>query len=170
MSVTTSNRLSLLVRKNEGKKLLSPLKAEIVAKTAIAKDDLGFIPLEESDPIRQRFETVFAERQEQQSSLVSKTWKDISDFKQDMSRIATIFFLKAMYLFFQVSDKIGALRIDSERLFNNAPGFLEVDGDSVYACNEDLSFGLVLDKYEEDGKWVYEALVWGDKLKDALLD
>ena len=169
MSVATSSRLSVLVRKNEGKRLLSVLIPEIVAKTRLTKSNLKFLPLEDSDPIQQRFEEFFAARQTEQGVLALRTWKDFFAFSQDISKVASTFFNSMMYLFFQTSDKIGALRLDSRQLFENAPSLLEIDGDSIYACNEDLTCGLVLDKYEEDGCWIYEALVWGDELKAAVL-
>ncbi|WP_089725562.1 hypothetical protein [Candidatus Thiosymbion oneisti] len=140
-----------------------------MAKTTITKSDLEFLPLEDTDPIRQRFEAVFADRQEKQGVLVSKRWEQFSEFTRDISETASIFFPNVMYLFFQVSDKVGALSLDSRQLLMNAPSLLEIDGDSIYACNGDMSCGLVLDKFEEDGYWIYEAFVWGDELKAALL-
>lgn len=156
-----TSRLSVLVRKNAGKRKLQQLAKQIADNTSLTVESIHFLPLEVSDSLRQRFITEYNKRRDDPTQTLTKTWNSEQEARTEIARIAPEFRLERMYVFFQCSDLVGALIMMSHPFFQNCIDLVKVDGDSIYGCTENANYGIIVDKHEESGLWKYEGIFWG---------
>lgn len=165
MNSSHKEKLNFAIRKNAGKLLLEKLKRSIAQDSKLTTAELNFLPLEESDllqgKLHERFEILRTDR----SKLNIISWTMRQEISRVMSKVALQLSGKDVVIFFQNSDKVGALRLSDQVFFRNAIFLLDIDGDSIYGCYDNFSNGVVLDKSYEDGTWLYEVMVWGETWK-----
>ena len=155
-------RLQILVRKNYGKKILPDLIDKITTRTSIPRDSIDIRPLEESDAIREPYEHMWGELRKVEGRIWVLSWHEARPAKVAFSKILLKSPKKTVMVYLTHFTDAGALRLSEQHFLRNAAELLEIDGDDVWAVCDDCSNGVLFDKFEERGQWVYELRVWGD--------
>lgn len=142
-----NKRLSIMVRKNAGREILPRIidESEKILGRKVSNDD--FLPLIESDAIREHFYEVF-KTQDSANNL-----KRLVSFNQDdiLTWMKNNFSIDVHgYLFFRDSDKIGGLNITLKEFISSPLNFLYLDGDSVFFISKCNKIKLYLTYYEDD--------------------
>lgn len=154
-----NTRIELLSRKNKGKFLLKKHLPEIsrILDRKINIDD--FLELENSDEIRKIFYDSF------------KTHSDNTDFTQitfsadefDQDYVYKTY-LSAMdgeyYWISNYSEYCGIITIEMHQINGKILEIINFDGDSLSLISKNLEKGILLDYYENLGKYYYEISIW----------
>lgn len=163
----SGERLDLLVRNEAGRTLRPKLVARVRELARDDSVDLPFLPLEQSDGLRERFRAVFTKEGSVRKRVVVK-WASRASLKSATTGAARTASPRTLFVFFQASDRIGAAKLTSEEFFRIATEMVVADGDAIYTAVDDFSNGLVLDRTETGDDECFEAEIWGDEWSQLL--
>lgn len=152
------SKAQFLRRKSIGKQMLLDFKQKIGHLTGLSDQEYKFLPLEESEPRRQEclaeFNAVGGRFSLEATSLNEPS---LNEVLKKLSKLIDC----EMFLFFQESEYIGGMKLQSAIFFREATNLLAVDGDTVYGYFEDPRNGLLLD-LDVSAERRYEIVAWGE--------
>ena len=152
--------LYLLLRRNAGRLLFPEFAERLGAATGRTVTYDEFLPLPTSDSIRSVFADRLEAEEDKAPSLLAE-WHDAEKMESDLAALAAS--LGTVFLFFDVSDRVGALPIDAADLFRSAASFLEVSNGHLAISDRtgENSLSLSFDDDWHTNYPPYEALVSG---------
>jgi hypothetical protein len=166
------NRLDFLKRKNAGKRLLPGLKEKLAHALEVPVKIVHFLPLEESDRIRERASLSFAPRNEIEGRKHEYAFLS----KRVPSEVSSkdLFFPQSsdVFVILPDADKIGVLRLPAkiansgwkDLLWAQPDGFILID--PIFANK----FVIQVEKDGVTGQHVFDVAAWGPQWSNALQD
>lgn len=165
-----NNRLDFLMRKNAGRMRLPSLRERLALALHIPVSTVEFLPLEESDRIRQRVEGAFPPRNELEHCrgdypFISKSFRNAQTHHPLLpQREGDVFII------LPDAETVGVLRMPLTFLSNNWGALLEASPDGFIAVDDKCSNQAVIDtdEGETSGDVIFHFAAWGTEWSNAL--
>lgn len=154
----TNDRLDFLRRRNAGRRLLPVLKEELSLVLRVDSAELNFLPLEESDAIRERAARTFPPRWELEQErgnypFVSRKVPSAVASKPLLPDGET-----EIFLILPEADEVGVLRLPTQLLNLSWGAFLRAKPDGCIVVNSEFSDQFVI---EVDSGEIFCLAAWG---------
>ena len=162
---TRDEKIRLLTRANQGRRLIPYFLAELSAAVGEQIDSNALATLPDTDSLLETFRAGYQRSKTADGMVYQRYFRsnqkarlfDISDCIG--KRLST----ETAFLVTKSSHFCGAVRMDILTVLDHAASIIRLDGDSVCLVSEDRQQGLLIDQNTDDPEQTYELAVWGKR-------
>lgn len=165
MDAERHQRMKFLLRKNAGEKKRPTYQEKLSKILGREQANVSFLPLEQSDPVRERFLDEVKRNEEAQSpSSVKMNRASWDELENDLLKIRELASDKKLYVFLPEADCVGAFPLGERDFLFYAVNLYREFNESVYAVDSaDNSYGILIDYFDDfyHGVKNFDAIFYG---------
>jgi hypothetical protein len=167
---TRNEKIQLLTRLNEGKKLIPSFLAELSEAIGGQIDSTALATLPDTDSLLETFRAGYQRSKTADGMVYQRYFRSHQKAKlfEISDCIGKRLSAETTFLITKNSHFCGAVRTDILATLGHAASIIRLDGDSVCLVSEDRQQGLLIDQNLDDPEQTYELTVWGNRWSSAV--
>ena len=167
---TRNEKIQLLTRVNEGKRLIPSFLAGLSEAIGGQVDSNALATLPDTDSLLEIFRAGYQRSNTADGTVYQRYFRSNQKAKlfEISDCIGNRLSAETAFLITKNSHFCGAVKTDILAVLGHAASIIRLDGDSVYLVSEDRQQGLLIDQNIDDPEQTYELTVWGHRWASAV--
>jgi hypothetical protein len=167
---TRNEKIQLLTRVNEGKRLIPSVLAELSVAIGAQIDSNALATLPDTDFLLETFRAGYRRSETADGTVYQRHFRSNQKAKlfEISDCIGKRLSTESAFLLTKNSHFCGAVKTNILTVLGHAASIIRLDGDSVCLVSEDREQGLLVDQNIDDPEQTYELTAWGHRWASAV--